>query len=309
MAMQADTAMEPAARRRITNKLLIENALRRQVLAISRPNARVYTAWLIGHLGLWALGVALIVWLRDAWWAQLLIAIALGSQLHTLTVLQHDCGHQSAYASKRANKWVGRVLAWFIFMPFTTFTELHRFHHGFLGNQELDPDEWFYEGGAKQLFLREMLFMPRFIYLSLTAPYIKADVRRTVRSELAANAVIFAVLIAVLLYLERPDVLVFGFLVPMLLLALLYNPISRGYEHFPMARFAPDDPRRLELSENTITVTSPVVGLLWANITYHVEHHMFPHVPFYRLPALHRLFADLSYRRAKYPLEHMHEVR
>lgn len=41
---------------------------------------------------------------------------------------------------------------------------------------------------------------------------------------------------------------------------------------------------------NTRTVLmNPVFRFLYANMNYHVEHHMFPMVPFYRLPQLHAL--------------------
>jgi fatty acid desaturase len=41
---------------------------------------------------------------------------------------------------------------------------------------------------------------------------------------------------------------------------------------------------------NTRTVLmNPVFSFLYANMNYHIEHHMFPMVPFYRLPQLHEL--------------------
>jgi len=41
---------------------------------------------------------------------------------------------------------------------------------------------------------------------------------------------------------------------------------------------------------NTRTIIlNPVFSFLYANMNYHIEHHMFPMVPFYRLPELHQL--------------------
>ncbi|MCB1503042.1 MAG: fatty acid desaturase [Bauldia sp.] len=41
---------------------------------------------------------------------------------------------------------------------------------------------------------------------------------------------------------------------------------------------------------NTRTVImNPVFSFLYANMNYHIEHHMFPLVPFYRLPELHEM--------------------
>lgn len=49
---------------------------------------------------------------------------------------------------------------------------------------------------------------------------------------------------------------------------------------------------------HTRTVTSNlVVSFLMCNLNYHLEHHLFPGVPWYNLPRVHALLAD-EYRRA-----------
>jgi fatty acid desaturase len=41
---------------------------------------------------------------------------------------------------------------------------------------------------------------------------------------------------------------------------------------------------------NTRTILlNPVFKFLYSNMNYHIEHHMFPMVPYYRLPELHEL--------------------
>jgi fatty acid desaturase len=58
----------------------------------------------------------------------------------------------------------------------------------------------------------------------------------------------------------------------------------------------------LTLKGNTFTasrtvVSGRVVSYLMCNINYHLEHHLCPNLPWYRLPAAHRLLADV-YRRS-----------
>lgn len=44
---------------------------------------------------------------------------------------------------------------------------------------------------------------------------------------------------------------------------------------------------------NTRTVIlNPAFSFLYINMNYHIEHHMFPMVPFYRLPELHEMIRD-----------------
>jgi fatty acid desaturase len=77
------------------------------------------------------------------------------------------------------------------------------------------------------------------------------------------------------------------------------------YEHLPLAHYRPGDSRRFDVARNTVTVTSRLLGLFWANITYHVEHHSYPRVPFYRLARVHALLharADTPYLLSPYTL-------
>ncbi len=290
----------PTARHHSRAALALSAAHAERLEQLCKPDGRVFLGLAALYLAAWAAGVALAA-VVQAPLALLLVSAFLGSQLHALTVLQHDCGHRSAFRSASANLWFGRLLAVFVYMPFTTFTELHRRHHGFLGEADGDPDEWFYEGGKSWLYLRECLFMPRFIVLSLTR-LPAGDVRRRVWAELGAHTAVHAAVVAGLLLLGQTQLLVWGWALPLLWLACVFNPISRGFEHQPMAELPAGDPARRDLRHNTVTVSSRLVGVLWANIGFHVEHHMYPRVPFYRLPALHALFDGKAYRVALYPL-------
>jgi beta-carotene hydroxylase len=271
---------------RVTGRLQIQfgpEAIPR-LLELCRPDGRVFSMWVFGHISVYAAAIALIAWVPSTL-VQALLSLVVANQLHALTVLQHDCGHGSAYARASVNLWVGRFLAWFIFMPFTTFTITHRRHHTFLGDPKQDPDEWFYAGGPVLVYLREILFLPYFTWISLVR--YGSAVRRVVVLELIGTTVLWVGASAWLLYLGLTHVLLWGVAVPMFVLAAVINPISRGYEHHPMARLERGDGRREDLRFNTVTVTSRLLGLLWANITYHVEHHLYPRVPCHRLPALH----------------------
>ena len=44
---------------------------------------------------------------------------------------------------------------------------------------------------------------------------------------------------------------------------------------------------------NTRTIyMNPVFRFMYLNMNYHLEHHMFPMVPYYSLPALHEIIKD-----------------
>jgi fatty acid desaturase len=273
-----------------------------ELQALMKPAPGKFLFWLAIHAAVW-LACALLIVFTDSLPVHVLAVLLLGSQLHAFTVLQHDCGHQSAFSSTTLNTWFGRVMAFFIVFPYTAFTECHKRHHRYLGDAEKDPDEWNYAGGVKWMFLRIAVFVPRFTYFALVR--YGSQVRNLVLAELAGNLLGMAALLALSIWLGMVYEFVLIMVLPILLLAGVYNPISRGYEHYPMATFEHDDQERLDLAKNTITVTSKLIGLLWANINYHVEHHAYPGVPFHNLKRLAELLADKEFLRDRWLLERM----
>ncbi len=287
-------------------RLRLSGSAQHELNALMKPAPAVFLRWLAIHLGVW-LAAALLVLASDSLLLHALAVLVMGSQLHAFTVLQHDCGHQSAFASTRLNNAVGRALAVFIVFPYSAFTECHKNHHRYLGDVHKDPDDWHYAGGVKWLFLRIALFVPRFIWFALTR--YGSAVRNRVLLELAGNLLLMAALAAVFASQGLIYAFVLIFVLPLLLLAVVFNPLSRGYEHFPMATLAEDDPARLDLAHNCVTVSSRLLSLAWANINYHVEHHAYPAVPFHNLPRLAELLANKPYQRDRWLLERLFRRR
>ncbi|KQT52321.1 fatty acid desaturase [Aureimonas sp. Leaf460] len=57
-----------------------------------------------------------------------------GALLVRLFGIQHDCGHNSFLSSKRANRWVGRLLSVFTLTPFGYWSRSHAVHHTTAGD-------------------------------------------------------------------------------------------------------------------------------------------------------------------------------
>lgn len=54
---------------------------------------------------------------------------------------------------------------------------------------------------------------------------------------------------------------------------------------------ADDDSHDHRLNTRTVLI-NPIFRYLYLNMNYHLEHHMYPMVPYHRLPALHALIKD-----------------
>ena len=64
-----------------------------------------------------------------------IVVVAAGFLVRTFVVF-HDCAHGSLFASKRANRWVGRFAGLLVLSPFERWRHDHAVHHGTSGDLE-----------------------------------------------------------------------------------------------------------------------------------------------------------------------------
>jgi omega-6 fatty acid desaturase (delta-12 desaturase) len=108
-----------------------------QKLSIYRtPN----TLRAIGELAITALPFAL-VWYLMHWslahghyWLYALLLFPAVGFLVRLFLIQHDCGHQAFFASRRANDWVGRCIGVLTLTAYDHWRHAHAIHHATSGN-------------------------------------------------------------------------------------------------------------------------------------------------------------------------------
>lgn len=232
----------------------------------------------------------------------ILLSVVLGWQLYTLFVLHHDCMHGSAFRNDFYNRLMGRLYAVTFTMTFSVNRQTHMRHHAYITDPERDPDEYYFSGKLHQIWLRIWRYYEWYSRIALTR-YGKR-VRNTVIVEQCINVVVWVIVHLVLIMAGLGVKALFIFWLPLAVVALVINPITRGYEHAPITLYERDDPRRLDMSANAITISSAWFGWMCANITYHVEHHAYPRCPFYNLRKLHQIFQEerLDYLVAPYPL-------
>ena len=81
-------------------------------------------------------GIWLLMWaaLDHGYWLGLLLAVPAAGFLIRLFMIQHDCGHGSFFASRRANHWLGRAIGVLTFTPYDFWRHTHAMHHAGSGN-------------------------------------------------------------------------------------------------------------------------------------------------------------------------------
>jgi omega-6 fatty acid desaturase (delta-12 desaturase) len=96
---------------------------------------------------------ALMAWSVHADWGYvwtLLLALPVAGLYVRVFIIQHDCGHGSYFASRRANHWLGACLGLVTLFPYNYWKKTHAVHHGTSGN--LDRREF---GDVRTLTVRE----------------------------------------------------------------------------------------------------------------------------------------------------------
>ncbi len=84
-------------------------------------------------IGLWVLMYFSVDW-------SIFVTIAIGLVnvffLVRIFIIQHDCGHQSYFSSKKLNNVVGFICSFFSTIPFKYWAKVHNHHHGHTGQLE-----------------------------------------------------------------------------------------------------------------------------------------------------------------------------
>ena len=238
---------------------------------------------LAGHAGL-ILGLGLLIAAKvPFWWALILpqgIAIAF------LFTLEHEATHKTPFENEAMNEWVGWAAGLAIIQPFLWFRYFHMAHHRHTNDPDNDPElaglpkpgDWpsfwwhlsciGYMGAKAMLLWTNSFGTPSANYLpARILPRLQREARGMI--AIYAAALLFSVLIDPVLLFVWVLPLMFGF--PVLRLYLLA-------EHGRCPTVA-------NMFDNTrTTYTNRIVRFLAWNMPYHTEHHIFPQVPFHRLP-------------------------
>lgn len=119
----------------------------------------------------------------------------------------------------------------------------------------------------------------RLVQGKVIEPYIRDDEKPLVIREARIHVALYAAVVAVSLYFETWAALAY-WIAPMLVTKWAYM-LQGTIKHLGR-------PHNDNLFENTRTArTGMLFHWLGWNMQYHTAHHLFPSVPFHRLPALH----------------------
>ena len=241
----------------------------------------------------------------------------IAARQHALMVLTHDGIHKRLSRSVWINDGLARVVAAFpVFISLAKWRFIHLYHHQYTHTAD-DPDRAIYaryplaQPKLCRLLLRDVCGLNVISTLKyfIDLPFLTADFNRRFLGEVreqqyghVSDMKAFGVFWSLVLigggYVGGlPFFLAFllYWLVPYCTLTQVFFRIRGAIEHGNVPD--PDNPYQ----QTRTYFLHPVFAFFFApkQVNYHLEHHLYPSVPFFQLPQLHQ-----TLRRRVYPAEH-----
>ncbi|HKV53776.1 MAG TPA: fatty acid desaturase family protein [Candidatus Binataceae bacterium] len=251
-----------------------------------------------GHIVLeWSLIMLAAILCRRHWSvAGYLVAVVfIGARQHALLILMHDGTHYRLFRNRAVNDWVTEVLlAWPHLVSMRSYRQNHLAHHNFV-NTDQDPDwvrkkdnpEWHFPQSPLKLagiFLRDLSGWGGVNLIRLASSLSAAD-RAPSKSYARARLGFYLAVVGLAVWMGWGKAILLFWVVPYFTWLIFIMRIRSIAEHFAIGG-ATD-----LYAQTRTTRIGPLARLFIApkNVNYHLEHHLFPSVPFFRLPQLHAL--------------------
>jgi fatty acid desaturase len=240
-----------------------------------------------------AAAIFLCEW-TDSWLAWIVAVPVIAGRMHALAGLMHDFAHYRFIADKKLSDTIGNLLlAWPIGATVAGYRRNHLAHHNYT-NSGRDPD-WVVKLGTREYtFPQEM----RFALLNFLGYFVGVSSLRDIRAafgrvqdddvssrgqKLARIGFYVAIAVALTVTGTWAEYALY-WAIPYLTVFFLLLYVRSVAEHFGETMEAASE----------LNGTRTVIPHFWErwffcphHLNYHLDHHLYPSVPFYNLPALH----------------------
>lgn len=243
---------------------------------------------LLAFLGIW--GGAALVALRLPWLPlQLACWFLAGASIQGMGILMHEASHGNLFRNRTLNDVVGFLCGIPALLAITPYRRSHMTHHQHARGPD-DPDEL--ENLSRNPRTLSLIFLFILLAGDLYGFYFVGPLaaRRGSTAERLATLTEYGVIAGVIVgafVLVPFHVMLYAWVLPVLFARQLTNvrtlaehSLTRGGSRW--------------LSTRTV-VSNRFVSFFMCNVNYHIEHHVFPRVPFHNIPRVHALLeSDLE---------------
>ena len=277
-------------------RIKIDAALLRQLTQREdRRPMRDMSIW----LGLMVFFACVTIYLWGSWWATLpLYAYAVlystGSQSR-----EHETGHGTAFKTKAYNQFFFELASFMVLRESFLRVKSHDIHHQHTILTDKDPEIVTpvppnFRALLLNLFMVERAIRGMTELTTHSLNRLTAKDRQSGRVALPDGAVAKARLWIAILAGTAGLSLYLSSWLPVLLIGPLPMMFGGSLRHlFALSQHVGLAQNVYDHRMNTRTIyLGPILGFLYMNMQYHLEHHLYPNVPYYHLPALHEAIKD-----------------
>ncbi|MGO9453724.1 MAG: fatty acid desaturase family protein [Candidatus Binataceae bacterium] len=248
----------------------------------------------------WTLIVGAIFLCQRFWSPLLYIAsvVWIGSRQHALMVLMHDGVHYRLFRNRFLNDWLSEIsLAWPVLISARAYRRNHFAHHRYV-NTERDPDwarrqgvaAWVFpksSGDLTLLLLSDVSGLGAIGLLRLIGRLMSGDTGVS-KGFIIGRYCFYLSVTVLLIWFGATKLALLYWFVPLFTWLIMIFRIRSIAEHSAI------ESANQFYAQTRSTMASALDRIFIApkNVHYHLEHHLYPSVPFYRLPKLHALLAS-----------------
>jgi fatty acid desaturase len=217
-----------------------------------------------------------------------------GIVLNFLFCALHETVHGTAFSSRRFNQAVSFICGWVLLLPPHYFRLFHFAHHQYTQRPDQDPElailkptsiagyAW-HLSGLPNWYNRLRVTLGHALRGPVNQPFVPSDKHRAIVREARILWGSYLSAFAASIILGRAELLMY-WLIPL----LLGQPFLRA---FLLAEHTGCDLGDDGLTNTRTTRTNLVVRILTWRMSFHVEHHLHPSVPFFSLSAVRSAMA------------------
>jgi beta-carotene hydroxylase len=198
--------------------------------------------------------------------------------LHLAGTVIHDASHNVAHKNRIANALMGHGSALMLGFAFPVFTRVHMQHHANVNDPKNDPDHFVSTGGplwliAARFFYHEVFFFKRRLWR-------KYELLEWFLSRLFVAGVVYLACEYGFL-----DYIMNFWFVPALVVGLA---LGLFFDYLPHRPF-----KERDRWKNARVYPSPILNLLIMGQNYHLIHHLWPSIPWYKYQPAYRAVKPL----------------
>ncbi|MFP4100128.1 beta-carotene hydroxylase [Coleofasciculus sp.] len=193
--------------------------------------------------------------------------------LHMAGTVIHDASHNVAHKNRIANALMGHGSALMLGFAFPVFTRVHMQHHANVNDPENDPDHFVSTGGplwliAARFFYHEVFFFKRRLW------------RKYELLEWFLSRAFVAGVIYLACYYGFLGYIMNFWFTPALVVGLA---LGLFFDYLPHRPF-----KERDRWKNARVYPSPILNIMIMGQNYHLIHHLWPSIPWYKYQGAYR---------------------